>query len=265
MGHAPWLATDQSVGSLTAVPEPLSALLIGFATAQFATFVTTIYLHRATTHKALRLSPGLVFACRFATWTTTGIKPREWAAVHRRHHAFTDEPEDPHSPAQLGWLRVQLTNAALYRRAARDGVTVARYARDIPADRWDRVLFDRSWLGLGLGIALLILVLGPVWGLVAAAWHMVAYLALNGAVNAVTHTFGTRPHDNSATNLQWLAFLTGGEGLHNNHHAAPTAARLSFRRGEIDPAWSVIRLFRRIGWATVRHERAPVRVPAGVG
>jgi stearoyl-CoA desaturase (Delta-9 desaturase) len=81
----------------------------------------------------------------------------------------------------------------------------------------------------------------------------------------VTHTFGARPHDNSATNLQWLALLTGGEGLHNNHHAAPTAARLAFRRGEIDPAWPVIRMFRRLGWATVRHNRAPARVPATVG
>jgi stearoyl-CoA desaturase (Delta-9 desaturase) len=243
------------------VPEPLSALLIGFATAQLATFATTIYLHRALAHKAIRLAPGLTFACRFVVWTTTGLKPREWAAVHRRHHAFTDEPEDPHSPAQLGWVRVQVTNASLYRRAARDGVTVRRYARDIPADRWDRVLFDRSWLGLGIGIALVIAVLGPVWGLVAAVWHMVAYLALNGAVNAVTHTFGARPHDNSATNLQWLALLTGGEGLHNNHHAMPTAARLAFRRGEIDPAWPVIRLFRRLGWATIRRPRTPARVP----
>ena len=146
------------------MPEPLSALLIGFATAQLATFATTIYLHRALAHKAVRLAPGLTFACRFVIWMTTGIKPREWAAVHRRHHAFTDEPADPHSPAQLGWMRVQLTNAALYRRAARDGVTVHRYARDLPADRWDRALFDRSWLGLGLGIVLLIAVLGPAWG-----------------------------------------------------------------------------------------------------
>ena len=247
------------------MPEPLPALLIGFATAQIATFATTIYLHRSLAHKAVRLAPALTFACRAIIWVTTGIKPREWAAVHRRHHAFTDAPEDPHSPAQLGWVRVQIFNAALYRRAARDGVTVTRYGRDIPADRWDRVLFDRSWLGLGLGVAALVAVLGPVWGLVAAAWHVVAYLGLNGAVNAVTHTFGARPHDNSATNLQWLAFLTGGEGLHNNHHAAPTAARLSQRRGEIDPAWSVIRLFRRLGWATVRHDLAPVRVPVGVG
>jgi stearoyl-CoA desaturase (delta-9 desaturase) len=247
------------------VPEPLSAVLIGLVTAQLATYVTTIYLHRALTHRALRLAPGLTFACRVVTWLTTGIKPREWAAVHRRHHAFTDEPQDPHSPVQLGWVRVQLTNPALYRRAARDGVTVGRYARDIPPDRWDRALFDRSWLGLALGIALLIALLGPVWGVVASVVHMVSYLALSAAVNAVTHTFGTRPQDNSATNLQWLALLTAGEGLHNNHHAVPTAARFAFRRGEIDLGWGIIRLFRRLRLATVRHDPASVRATVGVG
>ncbi len=246
------------------MPTPLLALLVGIVTSQVATFATTIYLHRALAHRGIKLAPGANFAFRVVIWMTTGIKPREWAAVHRRHHAFTDVDGDPHSPVLLGWMRVQLTNAGLYRRAARDGTTVPRYARDIPADRWDRALFDRSWLGLGIGLALLILWLGPIWGPVAAVWHGVLYLSLNAAVNAVTHTFGPRPYDNSATNLQWLAWLTGGEGLHNNHHAAPTSGRLAFRRGEFDPAWPVIRVLRRLGWATVRHDRPRLRQPARV-
>lgn len=237
----------------------LLSLAVGFAVSQVASYVTTIYLHRALAHRALQLTPSLVFVSRVVVWITTGLRPREWAAVHRLHHAFTDTEGDPHSPRLLGWVRVQLTNAALYRRTARDGVTVPRYARDIPADRWDRVLFDRSWLGLGIGIALLIAVLGPVWGLVAALWHVVCYLSLNAAINSLGHTFGRRPNDNSATNLQWLAWLTGGEGLHNNHHAAPTTAKLSFRTREIDPAWPLIRGLRGLGWAKVRHERPPDR------
>jgi stearoyl-CoA desaturase (Delta-9 desaturase) len=237
-----------------------------------ASLVTTVYLHRTLAHRSLRLHPALAFAGRVVVWTTTGLRPREWAAVHRRHHAFTDVEGDPHSPKLLGWMRVQLTNANLYRKTARDGVTVERYARDIPTDRWDRVLFDRSWLGLTPGVVLLIIVLGPVWGPVAAVWHTVCYLSLNAAVNSLAHTFGRRPHDNSATNLQWLAWVTAGEGLHNNHHAAPTTAKLAFDRGEFDPAWPVIRLLRGLGLATVRHERPPSRdpdrrdrVPAGVG
>lgn len=243
----------------------LVAVLVGVALSQVANFATTIYLHRGLAHRAIRLSPLAIALGRVTIWLTTGMKPREWAAVHRRHHAFTDVDGDPHSPRLLGWVRVQLTNAALYRRAARDGVTVARYARDIPADRWDRVLFDRSWLGLTITYGLLALFLGPLWAGVALLVHVVSYLGLSGAVNAVAHTFGARPHDNSATNVRWLAWLTAGEGLHNNHHAAPTAARLSFRRGEIDPAWPVIRLLRRLGQVTVRHEPAPAREPVGAG
>jgi stearoyl-CoA desaturase (delta-9 desaturase) len=247
------------------MPAPALAVLVGIVTSQIANFATTVYLHRTITHRAIRLSPAVAFGFRLIIWISVGIKPREWAAVHRRHHAFTDVEGDPHSPVLLGWVRVQLTNPALYRRAARDDVTVGRYARDLPPDRWDRMLFDRAWLGLGIGVALLVLLLGPVWALLAAAVHVVLYLSLNASINAVTHTFGARPYDNQATNLQWLAWLTGGEGLHNNHHAAPTSARLSFRRGEYDPAWPFIWLLRRFGWARVRHDRPPVREPARVG
>src|SRR5688500_15314683 len=167
----------------------------------------------------------------------TGMRPREWAAVHRLHHSASDTEDDPHSPIVLGFWRVQLGNAGLYRTVARDQLNTQRYARDLPADAWDRRLLDRSGLGLGIGITLLCITFaipfGLWWGIglgfLAAAVHSVAYLGLSGAVNAVGHTLGRRPYDNKATNNQWLAFLTGGEGLHNNHHAAPTSARFSHR------------------------------------
>jgi stearoyl-CoA desaturase (delta-9 desaturase) len=155
----------------------------------------------------------------------------------------------------LGWVRVELTNVALYRREAKNDATIARYAKDVPADRWDRLLFDHAFLGLGIGIAVLIVGLGWWAGLVAAAFHTGFYLLTNAAVNAVGHHFGRRPYDNTATNLQWLAFISGGEGLHNNHHAAPTSARLALHHGEIDLGWYAIRLFRVLGLARVRLDR----------
>lgn len=237
----------------------LVACLVAFAVTQLANLATTVYLHRALSHKALTLHPALALPFRAVIWLTTGIKPRQWVAVHRKHHAYTDEQGDPHSPALLGWKTVQLKNPALYRKVATDPQTVAKYAKDLPPDTWDRVLFDRAFVGLGLGIALLIVTLGPWWGLFAAALHTVLYLGLSGTVNAVTHTFGPRPYDNSATNLQWVAWLTAGEGLHNNHHHLPTSARLSFRRGEIDPAWWFIAVARRLKLATVRHEGVPAK------
>jgi stearoyl-CoA desaturase (delta-9 desaturase) len=233
----------------------LFTLLATLAVSQTAMLCTTAYLHRSLSHRAVTFRQPVRFSLRFLTWITTGIRPRQWAAVHRKHHAFTDEPEDPHSPAQLGWLRVQLTNVALYRREARNPDTLNRYAKDIHEDAWDRVLFNRAWLGLGSGITILILVLGPVWGLIAAFLHMNIYLGGNAAVNAMGHRFGRRPYNNSGTNQHWLAILTAGEGNHNNHHAAPTSARLALHRGEIDPGWYFIRVCRTFGLAKVRLNR----------
>jgi stearoyl-CoA desaturase (Delta-9 desaturase) len=243
------------------LPEPLGALLLGLAVSQLANFATTVYLHRAAAHRAVKLQPPLTFAFRFITWITVGIKPREWVAVHRKHHAYTDVEGDPHSPKLLGWVRVQLTNAALYRREARNPETVRRYAKDMPPDWWDRHVFDHSLIGLALGIGVLIVLLGPAWGLAAAAIHTVFYLMSNGAVNAVGHQFGRRRYDNSAGNVGWLALITGGEGWHNNHHAAPTSARLGHRWWEIDFGWWGISVFRAFGLAKVRLERVVFITP----
>jgi stearoyl-CoA desaturase (delta-9 desaturase) len=229
------------------------ALLAAAVVTQVAIFTTTVWLHRALSHRALVLSPAATAVFRVLTWVTTGIRPRQWVAVHRRHHAYTDVPGDPHSPKMVGFWRVQLGNVAMYRRVAKDPANTARYARDLPPDRWDRLLFDHALVGLGIGIGLLVVLFGPVLGLLAAGAHAVAYLTLSAAINAVGHTFGRRPHPNTATNSQWLAWITAGEGLHNNHHAAPTSARLALARGEIDPGWWLVRLLQRTGQATVRH------------
>lgn len=238
------------------MPGVLVAVLVGLAVCQVAIVLTTVFLHRTLSHRAITMSPALTFACRALTWVTTGITPREWVAVHRRHHAFTDVEGDPHSPLLEGFARVQVGNVVLYRRAARDGSTVEKYARDLAPDRWDRALFDHGLWGLALGVGILALVF---WGdmelvAIAAATHVVSYLALNSAVNAVGHSFGRRPFNGLAANSQWLAWLTAGEGLHSNHHAAPTSARLSFKRGEIDPGWWFIATARRLRWLKVRHQ-----------
>jgi stearoyl-CoA desaturase (delta-9 desaturase) len=227
-------------------------VLAGFAVSMVANLCTTVYLHRALAHRALTMRTPLAFVFRVLIWVMTGIKPRQWVAVHRKHHAYTDVEGDPHSPRLLGWVNVQIRNVSLYRRAASDPETVARYARDIRVDRWDRVLFDHALLGLGIGIAFLIVVLGPLAGIIAAIVHMNVYLATSSAVNAIGHHFGRRPYPNFAGNLQWLAWLTAGEGLHNNHHAAPTSARLSHRRWEFDPGWWAIKVFQLFGLVKIR-------------
>ncbi|MGH9094059.1 MAG: fatty acid desaturase [Acidimicrobiales bacterium] len=233
------------------------AVLIGLLVCQLAILLTTVFLHRAVSHRAVTMSPALRFACRSLLWVTTGIRPRQWAAVHRKHHAFTDVEGDPHSPALEGFWRVQLGNVLMYRHVAKDDANTDRYARDLPPDRWDRVLFDHALLGLGVGVGILFLVFWGDWRLVlvASAVHTVTYLALNSAVNAVGHSFGRRLYPGLPANSQWLAWLTAGEGLHSNHHAAPTSARLSLHRREMDPGWWFIAAARRFRWLTVRHEQ----------
>lgn len=239
------------------MPGILLAVIVGLATCQVALFVTSIFLHRTLAHRALTLSPGLRGAFRLVTWLATGIKPREWVAVHRRHHAYTDVEGDPHSPVLEGFAAIQIGNLAFYRRAAHDSATVERYARDLRPDRLDRIVYDKGWIGLGVGYGLLVLVFWGRWELaaVAAAVHVICYLGLSAAVNAVGHRFGRRPFEAAgrATNSQWLAWLVAGEGLHNNHHAAPTSAHFAMRRREVDPSWWLIVLARKLGLLTVRH------------
>lgn len=228
------------------------AIFVGLLATQVAIYITTIYLHRGLAHRALSVGSRTTMAFRAVIWVLTGMRPREWAAVHRSHHAHLDTERDPHSPVVQGFWRVQLGNAGLYHRAARDGLTVERYARDLPADRWDRMLFDRGQLGVGITAVFFVATFGIVAGLLGAATHFVGYLMMGGAVNAIGHTIGRRPYANSGTNSQGLALITGGEGFHNNHHAFPTSAILARGRRQLDPAWKVIQLLVKLKAVEIR-------------
>ena len=227
------------------------SLVAAFVVIQIAVMGTTIFLHRASTHRSLTLHPAVEWLFRFTLWLTTGLSTREWVAIHRKHHAFTDEDGDPHSPLLEGFWSVQLGNVALYVRAARDKEMVARYAKDIKEDAWDRVFFNRGGLGLTLGTVLLCLVLGLWWGLLAAGVHAFMYVfVLSSSINGLCHSVGYKNFENTATNIRSLALLTGGEGLHNNHHGYPKSPKFSFKASEIDPAWPVIKLLILLGLAT---------------
>jgi stearoyl-CoA desaturase (Delta-9 desaturase) len=234
------------------------AVLVGLALAEVATLITTIYLHRVLSHKAIRLHPALTMFMRLGTWMLTSISPREWVAVHRKHHNFSDVEGDPHSPHIEGYWQIMIGNVYYYRREANDGNTLEKYAADLPFDRLDRMFLRRGTLGFSLtGVALVVLfgVFGPGWGigpgLTALATLAVVYLLLNAAINGAGHTFGYKSFENDATNLKLLALITFGEGLHNNHHARPASAKLSAFRGEFDPAWPVIRLLEKLRLAEV--------------
>jgi len=201
------------------------ALLLAFALSQVANLVTTLYLHRTLAHRAMTMRPGLEWLCRFSLWITVGLDRREWVAVHRKHHVFNDEPEDPHSPKHKGVAKVLMLNAGYYRIEAKREATIAAYGRDLPADRWESFLFGHGFAGPLLGLVVLAVLFGPIWAVVVGALHAGLYILQGGMVNSLAHHFGHRPHPNSATNLRWVALLTAGEGMHNEHHEFPRSPR----------------------------------------
>lgn len=223
------------------------SFIAAVAATQLAVFSTTIYLHRTATHRALVLHPAVAFLFRFTLWLSTGITTKEWVAVHRKHHAFTDEAGDPHSPQLEGFWRIQLGNIYYYLRETRNAEVVEKYARDIKDDFWERWVFHYSSTGLVVGTAGLCAAIGIWWGLLAASIHGLTYVfLLSSSINGLCHHRGYKNFGNTATNLRLLALVTGGEGLHNNHHSNPRSPKFSVRRSEIDPAWPIVKLLARL-------------------
>ena len=242
---------------------------VTIALTQVAVIATSIYLHRALAHRSLKVHPVADLAFRFALWLTTGQCRQQWVAVHRKHHTFTDREGDPHSPRLLGFWRVQLFNVAYYVREARNAETLETFAPDLRPDRLDRVLFSHGILGLGVGLSLLCTLIGLVPGLVAGLLHAILYVfVIAPLINALGHWRGARNFDNTAFNCRLLAWVTGGESLHNNHHAHPRSAKFSVRRSEFDPSWPIIRSLAAAGLLVIvgppvalthatGHRRAP--------
>lgn len=233
------------LGSLTL------SLVVAVILIQVAVFGTTIYLHRTATHRALTLHPAVAWLFRLSLWLTTGLSTKEWVAVHRKHHAFTDEEGDPHSPRLMGFWAVQLGNVFLYLKEAKNPDVIERYARDITDDWSERALFRHGLLGVTIGTVSLCALIGTGPALLAAGIHATMYVfVLSSSINGLCHAVGYKNFDNTATNLRFLALLTGGEGLHNNHHGFPRSPKFSFRASEIDPAWPIIKLLTMLRLAT---------------
>ena len=242
----------------------LICLIASAAVTQVAVLSTTIYLHRTATHKALELNPTVGFLFKYALWLTTGLSTKEWVAVHRKHHAFTDVEGDPHSPhvsgpgvkgkvkglwhAHMGWFFSTKGMAE----------TELRFRRDLDADpvlkTVDRLYFPWILLTLGIPFAVGYAVGGTLWlGFEAMVWGGLVRIFLGHhitwSINSICHMFGSRPYkarDESRNNFL-LALPSFGESWHNNHHAFPASAIFGIDRGQLDLGALTIRLFERLG------------------
>lgn len=234
-------------------------LLIGFLIAEIASFPTTLYLHRSSTHKAVTFSPFLSFVMELILWLTTGIRRHEWVAIHLYHHAHADVPGDPHSPILLGLWRVQLGNVFLYMKAAKDP-KILQYGKHVKLSWAERNIFRHTLSGFGVLMAIMWLAFG-FWPMaIIMVTHMVLYVfVLNSSINGWCHVRGYKNYpDIVAFNNRFIALLTVGEGLHNNHHSDPASARLSRstdngRFGEVDFGWQAIKVLKFIGLAKINR------------
>jgi stearoyl-CoA desaturase (Delta-9 desaturase) len=215
----------------------------------------TIFLHRHQAHRSLDLHPVVSHFFRLWLWLTTGQVTKEWAAIHRKHHAKCEQAEDPHSPHVHGIKTVLLTGAELYRKESKNQETLARYGHGTPDDWIERNLYTRySWQGVALMMIIDLALFGvagmAVWA-VQMAWIPVTAA---GIINGAAHYWGYRNFEatDASTNISPWGILIGGEELHNNHHTYPTSAKLSVKPYEFDIGWMYIRMMEMVGLAKVK-------------
>ncbi len=216
----------------------------------------TIFLHRHQAHRALELGPVPSHFFRLWLWLTTGMVTKEWAAIHRKHHAKCESVDDPHSPQQLGLPRVLFGGVLLYVQESRNAETMQTYGRGTPDDWLERRLYT-PWQKSGIVIMLVIDI--ALFGVVPGAlmWGVqmlwIPFWAA-GVINGVGHFVGYRNFacEDASTNLIPWGILIGGEELHNNHHAFATSAKLSNKWYEFDIGWMYIRILEMLGMARVK-------------
>jgi len=232
-------------------------VLVTLALTHVTIVAVTVFLHRHQAHRALDLHPVASHFFRFWLWLTTGMVTREWVAVHRKHHAKCDTPEDPHSPRVYGIARVLFGGVFLYVKAARDPHTLERYGQGTPDDWLERNLYAKHQ---SLGLILMGVIDVAVFGIVPGALIVATQIVwipfwAAGVINGVGHYWGYRHWSTPdwSTNIAPWGILIGGEELHNNHHAYATSAKLSNKWYELDIGWGYIRMLEAVGLAKVKH------------
>src|SRR5436190_8283972 len=238
-------------------------ILVTLAFTHITIAAVTIYLHRHSAHRALDLHPIASHFFRFWLWLTTGMQTKQWTAVHRKHHARCETPDDPHSPQVFGVAKVVWQGADLYTTEARRNETCERFGYGTPDDWIERNVYTPHPV---LGIAAMMVLDFALFGFIgltiwAAQMMWIPFFAA-GIVNGVGHYWGYRSlhvHDASRNIVPW-GIIIGGEELHNNHHAYPSSARLSSQWYEFDIGWMYIRILQQLKLATIRKVAPRLKV-----
>jgi stearoyl-CoA desaturase (delta-9 desaturase) len=230
-------------------------LLFTLAVTHITIAGVTIFLHRCQAHRALDLHAIPSHFFRFWLWMTTGMVTKEWAAIHRKHHAKCETAEDPHSPVTRGIETVVFEGAELYRIEAKNRETIEKYGHGTPDDWIERNVYTKhSALGVSLMLVVNVMLFGvlglTVWA-IQMAWIPVTAA---GVINGIGHYWGYRNFEckDASTNILPIGIIIGGEELHNNHHTFGTSAKLSAKWYEFDIGWMYISILAFLGLAKVK-------------
>ena len=215
----------------------------------------TLYLHRSQAHRSVTFHPVIAHFMRAWLWLTTGMVTKQWVAIHRKHHRFSDEPGDPHTPHVYGIGRVLFKGAFLYHDASKDKAMVDAYGRGTPDDWIEHNLYsNHSRLGIGILLVFNLIVFGWMGAIIWAIQMIWIPFWAAGIINGLAHWWGYRngtTRDQSRNISPW-GIIVGGEELHNNHHLDPASPRLSLKAYEFDIGWMYIRLLQSLRLATVK-------------
>ena len=216
----------------------------------------TVFLHRGQAHRGIIFHPILSHFMRFWLWLTTGMVTKQWVAIHRKHHRYSDVEGDPHSPHVYGIKRVFFKGAFLYHDASKDKDMVNTYGVGTPSD-WMELHVYTPYSRLGISILLVFntLMFG-FWGILIWGIQMIwiPFWAA-GVINGIGHWIGYRNGETKdySRNISPWGIIIGGEELHNNHHLEPASARLSKTRWEFDIGWMYIQILSKLRLLTVKN------------
>ena len=240
--------------------------LVGLVLVQITIAGVTLYLHRCQAHRALELHPVVSHFFRFWLWLTTGMITKEWAAIHRKHHAKCETEEDPHSPRIHGINKILWTGVVLYVKESHKTDVMDRYGHSTP-DRLDRAqrlhaaATSTASCSLAAHRHAAVRPDRRARSSTSRRSRWIPFWAA-GVINGIGHFWGYRnfqTEDDSTNIVPWAAWI-GGEELHNNHHAYPTSAKFSLRWYEFDLGWMYIRILQSLGLATVRKQAPKVKL-----
>ena len=223
----------------------MNIIIYTLVVTQITILCVTLYLHRCQTHRGITIHPALSHMMRFWLWMTTAMVTKQWVAIHRKHHQYSDQVGDPHSPKVFGIKNILLRGVYYYYLGAKDARMTLTYGKGTPSDWVEKNIYSKyNYIGVALMLLINVLLFGwyglVVW-IIQMLW--IPFWAA-GVVNGVGHWFGYKngiTRDNSH-NISPLGIWIGGEELHNNHHLDPANPRLSKRWFEFDIGWFWIKM-----------------------